>query len=120
MNNCEEQIIALKKYLKKLLYIIENDAILTFMDKKIVNKKRIDDIICCIEASFPEIYKEQIFKKSNKMKSYICYQKLLKALNNKLTRGSSMYLVYYNDARQCISSFIALINSDIQEILNNN
>ena len=120
MSTCDEQIIALKKYFKKLLYIIKNDASFTFMDKKIVNKKRIDDIMCCIEASFPEIYKERASRGSNMLKSYALYQKLLQVVNNKFILSSSSYLVYYNDAQQYINSFLSSIDSDIREIFNSN
>ena len=119
MYSCEEQIVALKEYLRKLLYIIEKDASFTFMEVKIVSKKRIDDIVCCIEASFPEIYKEQALKKSNRIRSYQYFQKLLRAVNNTLVRGSSLNLVYYKQAQKYISYILTFIDSDIKEILNN-
>ena len=120
MSTCEEQIVSLKKYLKKLLYIIKNEASITFMDKKIISKKRIDDILCCVEASFPELYKECAARVSSNLESYVFYQKLLRAINNKFILSSSSYLVYYLDAQQNITSFLSTIDSDIQRIFNNN
>ena len=48
----------IQKYLKKLRAFIESGATFSLLDAKLYNKKRIDDLICCIQASWPNEYIE--------------------------------------------------------------
>ena len=57
MLNPDEASIEIKKYLRKLVKIINEEASFTFFKVKIVEKKRIDDILCCVDATFPDEYK---------------------------------------------------------------
>ena len=59
----EEETIELKRYLKKLQYVIEQETKFTLINARIVDKKKVDDILCCIESSFPETYKNFIKEK---------------------------------------------------------
>ena len=63
MTNCNEITLEFKKYLKKLIYILDNDIILSLGKNKLVKKSIIDDVICCLDASWPEIYKNYLTKK---------------------------------------------------------
>ena len=45
MTNCNEITLEFKKYLKKLIYILDNDIILSLGKNKLVKKSIIDDVI---------------------------------------------------------------------------
>ena len=81
-----EETIELKKYLKKLIFVIEKETTFSFFNTVFIDTKRLDDILCCIEASWPEKYKAFKNKKSNSIiKSSIAYKKAILAIKNKFT-----------------------------------
>ena len=119
MINPVESTLEVKKYLKKLLLVIENDAIFTMINSKIIDKKRIDDILCCVEASWPEDYKNYLAKKgAKKLKSPLYYKQLLMAIKNKFMFSTNNYSVKYKMAKSLISSLIVSIDNDIKHIYN--
>ena len=119
MINPVESTLEVKKYLKKLLLVIENDAIFTMINSKIIDKKRIDDILCCVEASWPEDYKNYLAKKgTKKLKSPLYYKQLLMAIKNKFMFSTNNYSVKYKMAKSLISSLIVSIDNDIKHIYN--
>ena len=113
----QESTIDFKKYLKKLMQVIEQEASFTLINSKIIDKKRIDDVMCCIEASWPEDYKKYIAKfDTKKIKTPIYYKKLILALKNKFFFSSNCYSVDYKDALHAISSLLTSIESDMKFI----
>lgn len=117
MLNPQETSIELKKYLKKLMFLIEREAIFTFIKTKIVDKKKIDDILCCIEATFPEEYRAFIKKSGTRgLKSYSLYLKIMEAIKNKFLFSTSVYRVKHGEAMSLIASMMKTIDSDINFI----
>lgn len=108
-----ETIIQLKKYFKKLLLLIGEDTVFNLMGVRFVKKNRIDDIICCIEATFPEKYKAYIKSKKKKLKTDENYTALLKVIKNKFLLSSFYYKIYYAEANKCISNILSTIEADI-------
>lgn len=114
MLNPQEASIELKKYLKKLSRIIEQEATFTFIKSKIVDKNKIDDILCCIDATFPDEYRAFIKKSGARgLKSYALYLQILGAIKNKFMFSTSVYKVRHGDALSLISSMINSLDSDI-------
>ena len=112
--NPQESTINFKKYLKKLLAVIERDASFVLFDTRIVDKKRIDDVMCCIEASWPEDYKKYIKKFGDRdVKSSRCYEKIILAIRNRFFFSTSCYSVKYGDALQTISMLMKTIDADM-------
>jgi len=66
MSNIYESANEIKAYANKLLKIIQRETTFSFMNLRLVNKNRVDDILCCIDASFPEEYR--IYTKKVKTK----------------------------------------------------
>ncbi|MBE7711186.1 MAG: hypothetical protein E7Z92_03495 [Cyanobacteria bacterium SIG31] len=118
MYNIDEKIVAIKKYLKKLLMIMDNEAVLVLFKTKFVNKKRIDDVLCCIEASFPDEYKNFI-KNGRQLKSNNYYIRLLQIIRTNTWLNSSWYSIHYKDAEHYIAATLASIESDIRFVYNN-
>ena len=119
MINPQESIIDFDKYLKKLRYTIEYCAVFSFIDLRILNKNVVDDIWCCLEASWPAAYKEYIAKHDKKkVKSHVYYEQLFKAVKNRFLFSSSYYKVDLNRAISAITSLSASIKQDINFICN--
>lgn len=117
MLNPDEATIELKKYLKKLKYLIENDASFSLFNTAIVDKKKIDDILCCVEASIPEDYRAFVKKNgAHRLKSYSNYTQLLKAIKNKFFLSSNMYKINFSEAIKYIQLYSRAIDSDIKFI----
>ena len=119
MHDLEEKIIALKKYLRKLLMTINNEASFTLINAKLINKKRIDDILCCIEGTFPEDYKRFIKLGSRQLKSNNYYLQLLQTIRNSFWLNPSLYSVRYGDAERYITAILSSIESDIRFVYSN-
>ena len=117
MTDCTENIENLKKYYRKLKTVIENDASFNFMGKVYVSKQRIDDIICCIDASFPKEYLDFIDKRgSNSLKSYVNYKKLLKIIKYPFFLNNSLYVFEKSNALSLINEIASTISFDIGSI----
>lgn len=117
MLNPDETVIQIKKYLKKLLLTINNDATLTLINVKIINKKKIDDILCCIEATFPDEYRDFIRKNGVKrLKTATVYQQLIASIRRKVWFDSASYDVLYKDAIDCINALLSIVESDMRKV----
>ena len=113
----QEYLAEMQKYIKKLLRVIDNDALLTLFGTKLVKKIKLDDILCCIEANFPKEYKEYLRKHGPvNLSSYKCYNNLIEMIRNKFVLDPSIYVVKYEDVERCAMSFLSLMISDIKKI----
>ena len=114
MMNPQESTINFKKYLKKLLAVIQGEASFVLFDTRIIDKKRIDDVMCCIEGSWPEDYIKYTDKFGIiKVKSSKYYEQLILAIRNRFFFSTSCYSVRYNDALQAIAMLMKSIDSDM-------
>lgn len=119
MRNPQESTIDFKKYLKKLLSIIENEASLMLINIRIIDKKRVDDVMCCIESSWPEDYKKYAEKYGTmQVRSSKIYEKLILAIRNRFFLSTSCYSVRYKEALQAITILLKTIDSDMNYIYN--
>lgn len=117
MINPQECTLEFKKYLRKLLKVIMNEASFSFGKSKIIDKNRIDDVLCCVEASWPEDYKKYITKvNSKKLKSPNIYKQLILAIKNRFLLSSSCYHVHNDNAINAINMLIKSIDSDMAYI----
>ena len=120
MINNKNQILDLEKYFKKLNLFIKTEAKFSFKDTKLYDKKRIDDFLCCIEASWPENYKNFIKKHGTaKLRSQTDYKNLILAIKNKFFLNSSFYLVNYANAIATLDKLKVSIKQDMEIIENN-
>ena len=111
----DEAVAELTKYLKKLNGIIQYDATFNFIDTKLVKKNKVDDILCCIESSFPDIYKKYLQHQGvNKLKSNFYYIKLKGAIQNKFLWSTSLYWVRSEEVKVIIPSIIANLEPDMK------
>lgn len=115
MLNPEESIVELKKYLIKFRSIIQHETKFSLGSSKLVDKKNIDDILCCLEATFPKEYKLYLKQQGQtKLKSGKYYLQLKGAIQNKFLWFTSFYLVRTEEALALIKSLGAALEADIR------
>lgn len=119
MSDSTEKIIELKKYFKKIQSTIDRETVFTLFNNKIVNKNPIDDILCCIEASFPDSYKKYV-RQQNKTEKKIetpqLYAILKSKIQNKFAFSNSHYSIKFKDIPGIIISIINAIDIDMRVI----
>lgn len=119
MYNPDDAAIETKKYLKKLKTIIENEATFIFFKTRLINKSRLDDILCCIEASFPDEYKDCIKRTGGKsLRSYRMYRELVGLIKRKSLLSSASYSVLFQEAINVIDNLSRGILSDYKRVYN--
>ena len=117
MFNLEEVYVSINSYLLKLKKVVEEQATFTWFKTRFVSKKRVDDLLCCIEGSFPEEYKKHIEKYGgSNMAGYKTYQKLTIAARRKALLSSDSYSVDYAQVLYLIKSFQSGIKSDLKKL----
>lgn len=121
MLNPEEIIADLQKYLKKLNTIINEESSCGILGGRSASKARIDDILCCIEGSFPEEYKRYIerYGAASKLKSYKYFQQLQDAIKKKNVWNKNSYSIEINEANKFIKAMQSTLPSDIRFIYSN-
>ena len=118
MKTLDEQIQSLKSYLDKLKRIIMTESSFSFGNTKIVSKSRIDDVICCIQASYPKDYEEYV--KRNGMKSlqtYVYFQQLLAVVTKKFFFSSAQYSIDINSFMGLLNTFMQTIEREKQRVI---
>ena len=114
MLNSLDSAEEIKKYLRKLLRLIEREAVFSLFKTKFIDKNRADDIICCVEASIPKYYKDYVRKTGGKkLKSHGLWLQTLGMVKNKFSLAPSLYSIKVGPTMQVINDMINTIDSDI-------
>lgn len=116
----ENDLLELKNYFKKLQKTIIRDADINFFSFSFFKKNRIDDILCCIIATLPDLYKKNMRTDlGKKLGSVIAYNALFNAIKKKCPFNSTMYMVDVSNANRLIYTIINTIERDISYIEKN-
>ena len=108
MKTLDEQLQDLKLYLNKLKRIITNESSFSFGNKRIISKSRVDDIVCCVQANYPDDFTEYVKRNGIKsLQSHLCYQQLLAVVTKKFILSPEHYLIDF-------ARFIGLLGMLIQ------
>lgn len=106
---------SLKDYFKKLQKTINYNYDFNLFGMKLIKKHKIDDLLCCILAGFPNSYKQLMKRKEGKNRnSILCYDLMFKAIKMKFIFDSSVYLVDADKATKMINTILATIEKDIE------
>ena len=99
MLNPSDSAQNIKRYLKKLLRLIEHDAVFSLFKCTLVNKNKVDDIICCVEGSFPNEYKDYVKKMGPKgLRTYGLWIQILKDIKKPIL---SIFIALFSTKSQC-------------------
>jgi len=117
MYNVDEVVLNVKKYLKKMMYIVNNNASFALPNVRIVSKNKIDDIMCCVEAAFPPEYRQYIQKFGTVgLKSNTYMARINTTIKNKFFLSSNVYAVKHRELESLISGFVSALRSDLERI----
>lgn len=91
-------------YLNKLVKTIEEDASFEFGNIKIVNQRRIDDILCCIDINIPEVLQRYRKEHGNdrNISSFTLYKSLISNIKRRLPFAKSSYVVKYREVVELV------------------
>ena len=104
----------LKEYFKKLRAVVLTGADFNFFGSIFIKKNKIDDVLCCILATLPDIYKKGLrTNAAKKMTSMLAYNLLFKAIKQKCPFNSEVYMVNKQNAIRYISTIISSIERDL-------
>ena len=85
---------------------------------KIINKRKIDDIFCCIEAAFPACYKNFIKAKGPyKLSTSKAVLSLYEAVKNKFMFSTNVYSVRFKEALSAINEILINVEKDVNAII---
>ena len=121
MFNEDEVLEKINNYLKKLTSIINNDAKFSIFGIKFIKKKRIDDLLCCIEATLPKEYKDAIRKLgAQNFAGYTCYTELLNSFRKNKSLFADNYMIRHNIVLRQISVLKTSIRRDFKKVTQDN
>ena len=117
----EKTLENINNYLKKLMFIINNNASFTIFGFKFIKKNRVDDIFCCIEGTFPKEYRDEIKRLGvQTFKGYNCYVELLDSFKKYKSLSSDYYMVKYNIALRQITVLRTSLKADFKKVSKEN
>ena len=117
MYNPDEVVVEVKKYILKLKKILQCEATFAFFTRKLVNKKKIDDILCCIEGALPKEYAEYLKKYGiNSLQSNVFLQKVHQSIKNKFMMNSDSYLADTAKTEKMLVLFVSHLREDLMLI----
>ena len=120
MIDSQNSLLEIRKYLKRLKTVVERQASFYFFGSKIIDKIKIDDVLCCIEASLPDDYKSTARKYGlSKFKGYSTLVKLNTALHKKFLFFDSYCSIKQDEVFQLIDNLPRALDSDFKTMYNN-
>ena len=121
MNNIDETVTEILKYLKKLDNVLQTDAVFNLGNTKLVKKSRIDDLLCCLEASLPKEFKNYKPKIGQRfLQSLTIWHQLNDEIKNVFKLNKNLYSINVHDATRMIQILEKTIASDINKVYREN
>ena len=109
-----EDLTDLINYFKKLKRVVVRDIDFKFLNNSFIKKNKIDDVLCCILASLPNVYKRNMNSDLGKnLSSIIAYKHLFDSIKKKCPFNSDMYMIQSTDANMSINIILKTIEKDI-------
>ncbi len=114
-----EEIKTIKGYFNKLQRTVLYEASFKIFSKEVIKKSKIDDVLCCIIATFPVSYKKMLnMKDGKKYRSVLSYNLLTEALKRKFILNSDLYYIDVGLINKLVGAILKSIEADIKEIEN--
>lgn len=112
-----------KKYLRKLEHSLKSERIFHFGQTSIYNKQTVDDMLCCLIAVLPEIFKDAVEYKIKNTKTYQsveAFRRLTEKIRSSCPLSSKHYMVDQGNVAICIQTIIRAIDNDVRSLESNN
>ena len=112
----EEDVAAIKDYLKKILRTITLDTDFKIFKSSYVKRDKIDTLLCCILAKLPDSYKKLMKSSVKSYSSIISFVLLQEVLTKKSLLSSKCYKINVALAIQLINKVLSSIQRDIHTL----
>ena len=117
----EKTLENINNYLKKMTMVINSNASFSIFGFKFIKRNRVDDVLCCIEATLPKEYKDAIRKHgAQKFRGYSCYLELLDSFKKYKSFSPDHYIVKHNIVLRQITVLKSSIQSDFRKVAQEN
>lgn len=121
MKTPEEQIRDFTIYLKKLITVVTNESSFSLGNQRIISKSRIDDVLCCVQASYPKEHKEYVKRNGAKsLQSYVYLQQLCVVVTNKFVLSLNHYMIDYAMFTKIINTLLQIVKKENKSITEDN
>ena len=121
MKTLDEQLQDLKLYLNKLKRIVTNESSFSLGNKRIISKARVDDIVCCVQANYPDDFTEYVKRNGIKsLQSHLCYQQLLAVVTKKFILSPNHYLIDFARFMSLLSMLVQTMEKEKVRVVNDN
>ena len=121
MKTLDEQLQDLKLYLIKLKRIVTNESSFSLGNKRIISKARVDDIVCCVQANYPDDYTEYVKRNGIKsLQSHLCYQQLLAVVTKKFILSPNHYLIDFARFMSLLNMLVQTMEKEKVRVVNDN
>ena len=121
MKTLDEQLQDLKLYLNKLKRIVTNESSFSLGNKRIISKARVDDIVCCVQANYPDDYTEYVKRNGIKsLQSHLCYQQLLAVVTKKFILSPNHYLIDFARFMSLLNMLVQTMEKEKVRVVNDN
>jgi len=112
-------VVTIRDYFKKLQRVLVAEVDFNLLDRKLIKRSKVDDILCCVYASLPNNYKRIIkINKEDKYPSVNSFRVLNKELSRKFFFNSNLYSINVDKCNRLISVITATIEKDMNIIDN--
>ena len=112
-----EELKTLKNYFAKLQRVVLYEVDFKLFGKGLIKKNKIDDVLCCILATFPPLYKRMLSVKEGKdYHSILSFNLLIKMLKKRFLLNPNVYMADIGQANRLIGAVLKSIEADYKEI----
>ncbi len=110
----ESQNEEFKTYFSKLVKTVETQSLFTFGNIMIVDKQRIDDILCCIDIAFPALLKKfkQHGGKDRNVVVYKLYDSLIRNIKINPFFIKSLYAVNFDEVSRLSKDIVQSVDQE--------
>ncbi len=115
----EEDVAAIKDYLRKILRTITLDTDFKIFKSSYVKRDKIDTLLCCILAKLPDSYKKLMKSSVKSYSSIVSFVLLQKVLTRKSLLNPNCYKINKERATQLINTVLTSIQRDIHTLESN-
>ena len=121
MQTLDEQIEKLITYLNKLRKIVNNEKSFSFGSVKIVSKAKIDDVLCCIQASYPQDYQDYVKRNGIKsLQSHLNFQQIVNIATKKFMLSGDHYSIDSVQLEKLLGSFSQIVKIEMKNVIKDN
>lgn len=117
-NKIMTEVEALIDYINKIKKLIQYNADFSFLNKRYIQKDKIDTLLICALGKLPQSFKKKMRVSNNKYNSINAFSLFQKRITVKAWFAPSMYAIDYAEALKLMDIIVRNIKRDIVNLEN--